>query len=323
MTGWAEALVAGVLALGAPVAGPAVASAGVASAGDGPAHAVKLFSFTDPAIIESSGLADTGRQVLTVNDSGDTARIFRIDPASGDTVGVTEYARGAVDVEALAPGPRGALWVGDIGDNRRERSTVSVYRVSPSGRTEELRLRYPGGPRDAEALLVHPHSGRMFVVSKSPLGGTVYAVPPQPVPGVNRLRHFATVPGLVTDGAFFPDGRHVVLRGFGTASVYTFPAFDLVGTVRLPDQPQGEGISVGPDGRVLVSSEGLHAAVFEVRIPDSLLGGAAEDRAPAQPAPTPPPPDPPWVGIAVVGAGGVALGLLVLRAARPRSPRSQ
>lgn len=43
-----------------------------------------VFRFTDPAIIESSGLAvlPDGRFV-TVNDSGDESRVFTVDPSRG------------------------------------------------------------------------------------------------------------------------------------------------------------------------------------------------------------------------------------------------
>ena len=117
---------------------------------------------------------------------------------------------------------------------------------------------YPDGPHDAETLLVHPRTGRLFVVTKSVFGGTVYAAPGRPRAGgqPNRLKAFARVTGLVTDGTFLPDGRRVVLRTYGTATVYTFPGFAPIGTVGLPQQRQGEGISVSRTGRVLVSSEG-------------------------------------------------------------------
>jgi hypothetical protein len=157
----------------------------------------------------------------------------------------------------------------------------------------------------------------------------VYAAPRRLDPaGVNRLRRFGTVPGLVTDGAFFPDGRHVLLRGYGTASVYTFPGFEPRGTVRLPAQPQGEAVAVGPGGRVLLSSEGVHTDVLRLRLPAGLLGEAPADPAPAAPTPaaraaTPDASDPPWVGFAAVGAGAVALGWLLVRAARRRGPRSR
>src|SRR5205085_6520149 len=112
---------------------------------------------------------------------------------------------------------------------------------------------------------------RVFVVSKSPFGGTVYAAP-RTLRGdaENRLQVFAHVAGLVTDGTFFPDGKHVLLRTYGTASVYTFPAFQPVGTVTLPAQSQGEGISLSATGRVLVSSEGAGTDVLRVDLPRAL-----------------------------------------------------
>jgi hypothetical protein len=175
----------------------------------------------------------------------------------------------------------------------------------------------------------------LFVVSKSVFGGTVYAAPrrlrdDEP----NRLRPFAQVAGLVTDGAFLPDGEHVLLRTYGTASVYTFPGFELVGTVRLPRQRQGEGVSVSPSGRVLLSSEGVRAEVLEVTLPAALTradeapatppGPAPATRAPGRRAVDPNPQprsaeDWGWIALAAVGVG--ALGYLSIRGSRLRGPR--
>ena len=63
----------------------------------------------------------------------------------------------------------------------------------------------------------------------------------------NRLRALADVTGLVTDGAFFPDGRHLVLRTYTKALVYSFPDLSLLGEIDLPGQRQGEGIAVLDD----------------------------------------------------------------------------
>lgn len=182
---------------------------------------------------------------------------------------------------------------------------------------------------------MHPTSGRVFVVSKSVFGGTVYAAPEPLRPGgrANRLRAFAQVAGLVTDGTFFPDGRHVLLRTYGTASVYTFPGFDLVGTVRLPGQQQGEGISVSRRGRVLISSEGLHSDVLAVTLPAALTGAVGRSTPPVAPTPSTrgpapvaqPAPEPrsteDWGWIALISLGVAGLGYLTLRASRVRGPR--
>lgn len=277
MTGWRRSVVPVVLAvLVGGSAAPATASEKV--------EGRELFRFADLEIIESSGLVDRGDEVLTVNDSGAGAVLYAVDPTTGETVRRTTYTSDdVVDVEALSPGPRRSVYVGDIGDNAAVRESVAVYRIRPgSPRATRFDLVYPGGPRDAEALLVHPRDGRVFVVSKTVFGGTVYVAPNPAAGQTTRLRRFAQVEGLVTDGAFLPDGRRVVLRSYGTASVYSFPGFDLLGTVTLPSQRQGEGISVGRDGRVLLSSEGRNAPVLEIQLPVSLVAPSASSE------PTPP-----------------------------------
>ena len=304
----------------------------------------RLFTFVGDDVYESSGLADLGSIVYTVNDSGDDAVVYGVDPRTGETVSRTTYADEATDVEALARGVGGTLWAGDIGDNRGQREEVTVYRVRPEDGDRPGRrftLAYPDGARDAETLLVHPRSSRVFVVSKSVFGGTVYAAPEDLAARGPRnvLRPFAQVAGLVTDGAFFPDGRHVLLRTYETASVYTFPGFDLLGTLRLPSQRPGEAISVSPDGRVLISSEGVSTDVVVVSVPRSLTEPASTATSTAtasqRPLPTAPPPvnraDPTpeprgageWAGIGLVAAGVLALAWLTLKASRLRGPRGR
>jgi sugar lactone lactonase YvrE len=328
MTGWRSRLTLGLAALAALTGTASPASADPAA----PHH--RLFAFQDPRISESSGLVDRGSVVFTINDSGDGPFVYAVHPRTGATVGVTTYSSDDVtDVEAIAPGRGGAVWVGDIGDNRASRSDISVYRVHPSARGDQTvtapryDLAYPDGARDAEALLVHPHTGRVFVVSKSVFGGTVYVAPRRLRTGApSVLRPFARVDGLVTDGTFLPDGRHVVLRTYGSASVYTFPDFRLVGTVRLPAQRQGEAITVSADGRVLVSSEGVHSPVLEMTLAQRLLGSRpAPGATPVAPSPTPAPAkhglNPPASPGEWLRAGAVAAGLLVVGYAATRLSR--
>lgn len=255
--------------------------AGLAAAPEEPDGDVVL-RFTDAEVVESSGLVvdgalDAGALVVTVNDSGDEARVFTVDPATGATVGVTGWSVPGgepVDVEALAPAGPGRVWVGDIGDNPGEREELLLYDV-PVGRgdrdvgAEPLVVTYPDGPHDAETLLRHPRTGQLVVVTKEVLGGTAYALPAGAAPGDTvEARPLGGVLPLATDGAFLPDGRHLVVRGYGSAQVYAWPSLETVGgSFGLPRQPQGEGLAVDADGRVLVSSEGVRQPVREVTLP--------------------------------------------------------
>jgi hypothetical protein len=242
----------------------------------------------DDRINESSALVDLGSVWVTTNDSGDSARVFTIDPVSGGTVGVTNYHAKVSDVEALAPGGGNAVWVGDIGDNNRSRKSVVVYRV-PVGRGRidahpgPIRLAYPRSRPNAESLFAD-RGGRLYVVTKAVTGGIVYRAPARlNVTKVNRLQPVARLREYATDAALTRDGQHVIVRGPEIAGIYALPSFERVGSFRLPLQPQGEGISVGPDGQVRVSSEGGHTAIRAVTVPADLATVIGA------PVPTPPP----------------------------------
>lgn len=281
-----------------------------------------VFRFTDPEITESSGLVARDGLVVTVNDSGDGNRVFTVDPATGDTVGVTRWQGDATDIEALAPTDTaggtgsGEVWVGDIGDNAGARDHVEVARV-PFGRGERdvdaptYELVYPDGPHDAETLLADPATGRLYVVVKEFIG-RLYAAPERLDPdGPNELTAVDEVLGIATDGTFLPDGKHLVLRNYGQAAVYTWPDLDRVAQVDLPRQQQGEGIAVSETGEVLVSSEGEGAEVLRVDLP-------LDD--PPAPAPAPVEVDTerslwPW---ALGGVAGLVIVVVLVLSLRPR-----
>ncbi|HET6560821.1 MAG TPA: hypothetical protein VFG72_03020 [Marmoricola sp.] len=297
------------------------------------------FTFQDPAIDESSGLVDSGSTVLTVNDSGSGPEIFVVDKTTGETVGRTIYTSDeVVDVEAIAPGRDGTVWVGDIGDNGARRISVAVYEVptpGPGDRTEEATrydLAYLGGPRDAETLLVHPCTGRLYVVSKGLFSGQVLAAPRTlRTDAVNVLRPVGGAPGLVTDGAFFPDGRHVVLRTYSTMAVHDARSWESEVSAELPDQPQGEGLAMLPSGRqVLVSTEGANTDVLSVPLGRKLLAALAPAAAvPARPGAAPRrsaeedgPSTGQVVGVSAAGLAAVTAVLLLWRGRRGRQSRS-
>lgn len=268
------------IAVGAVVTAPFLLGA-AAGTSDGDRTA---FRFEDPDIVESSGLVATDGVVVTTNDSGDSGRVFAVDPATGATVGVTSWPGDPVDVEALAPAGRGQVWVGDIGDNRRLRESVAVWRVPVARENrqvepEVVELVYPDGPHDAEALVAHPLTGRLFVITKGIFGGAVYSAPRVlRTDRSNRLRQIAEAPALVTDATFLPGGGGVVLRTYGSAYVVDFPSWAPVSSLKLPAQDQGEGIATA-GGALLLSTEGARTRVLRVPLPPEAID--LEVRSPA------------------------------------------
>ena len=258
----------------------------------------------EKAVRESSGVVASRRNAglyWTHNDSGDGPFVYAFD-ADGRRRGVwrVEGAR-AVDWEDIAAGPgpeqgRSYLYVGDIGDNGEEREYVTVYRFqepavkdSDAASTkkepratepaEAIRLTYPDGPHNAEALVVHPSSGDLYIITKELGGAGVYKLArPRPATGFQKLTAVARLKGpgffgtLVTGADISPDGRRVALCDYGTAYELRLPdgaSFDEVwkqqpAAIPLGPRRQGEAVCYRLDGRTLfATSEGSPAALFE------------------------------------------------------------
>jgi hypothetical protein len=234
----------------------------------------------DPRIVESSGLAHSSRfpgVLLTHNDKGDTARYFAVDETGSTKAVVTLGNVTAIDWEDIAVGPNNMVWLGDIGDNYAERTTISVYRVrEPTQLSDQtapwtrFRFSYPGGPRDAEALLVQPSTARLYVVSKERDGtAAIYRAPGRlSSTGTNQLERIRMgIPNRITAGDFSPGGSTFVLRDYTQG--YVYPSFTgKPQVVALPDQPQGESATyTRTGGALLVGSEGTNSRVCRVPLP--------------------------------------------------------
>jgi hypothetical protein len=311
------------------------------------------FTFSDPRISESSGLATSsdGQLVYTHNDSGDEGRLFAVGLDGRTRTTWTVPGTEPRDWEDLARGPdeqgRSSLWIGDIGDNSAARDGgLLVHRVPEPEPTEQdtavteppvsFRLRYPDGPRDAETLLVHPQTGRLHVVTK-PFAGPaeVFAAPgvldqdgPNTLERVAQATVRATgTPGgpgigglanlLVTAGDVAPDGSRVALRTYTDVYEWTVPDGDLAAA--FAGEPTVTALPAREQG------EGLAYAPDGSSVLVSTEGsGTPVDRVvlPEQPVaqeaeePEPEPTDgPPLTPVIAVAAAAVLLGV-VLRLAR-------
>jgi hypothetical protein len=259
-----------------------------------------LFSYADTRITESSGLASSAIHpgiVYTHNDNETAARIYAVD-REGKTRAVYTL-RGVTprDWEGIAIGrsPSGApaIFVGDIGDNFGGAwPEIWVYRfgeqhtlASKTLTATRFRFKYEDGPRNAEALLIDPVENRIYVVSKESQDAGIYIAPPMDELSedkVNMLRRIAPAPSTITDGAFSPDGRRMVLRDYVFAHIYAEPDADRLARITLPAQPQGEAATFTRDGKsLLVGSEGVGSQVWQVPLPASALPTASSSAKPS------------------------------------------
>ncbi|MET9885053.1 WD40 repeat domain-containing protein [Streptomyces sp. NPDC006430] len=296
-----------------------------------PAAGAQGFTITDPRIKESSGLAASRIHpgvYWTHNDSDDGPYVYAVDSATGRTVArVTLSGIGTPrDVEAISLGPDGQLYVGDIGDNRNGTwDHVWIYRfpepkqlADATVKAEQFTVRYEDGARNAEALMVHPVTGRVYVASKSEDKGGLYEGPERlSATGTNVFRRVADLP-WVTDGAFSPDGTRLTLRGYFFARTYPWKAGRPEGEgerVDAPWQGQAESVTYSADGSTLMfGSEGESSRVVAVPVNPA----AAASGAPAKPGSGPgsgpgsTPPAAAGPGPAGQGGGSFTKGAAVL-----------
>jgi hypothetical protein len=214
------------------------------------------------------------------NDSGDEARVFALRAADAAHLG-TYAVVGATarDWEAIAIGPHGgadAIFIGDIGDNERVRAAIDVYVVpEPAVSAEQsftaadapgaitVTLGYPEGAENAEALLVDPASGDLYLLTKSDTGvSDVYRkAAPHVADEVAVLERVATLlprPGdpHVTAADISPDGARILVRSYDRAFLYLRAAGSSVAAalaaapcdVPHADEVQGEAIAFAADG---------------------------------------------------------------------------
>ncbi|MFF0307152.1 hypothetical protein ACFYSC_06975 [Streptosporangium sp. NPDC004379] len=261
-----------------------------------------LFTFKDRRITESSGLAVSPTHpdvYYTHNDSSAGPVFYAVGPAGRTRATFTLRGASARDWEGMAaskdPGTgRGVLWFADIGDNFDGAwPDVSVYRVDEPAAMRDAtlpavryRFRYEDGKHNAEGVMVHPRTGRLYVVTKQFAGG-VYAAPKRlRTDRINVLRRVGSAPIMATDAAYAPDGSSFVIRTYFSATVYRAPGEE-ISRVSMPPLEQAESIAYTPDGRALLTgSEGVGSPVYRVPLPERVLREIDAARAKATPTPT-------------------------------------
>ncbi|CCK29307.1 integral membrane protein [Streptomyces davaonensis JCM 4913] len=255
------------------------------------AHADDGFTIEDPRITESSGLAASRQHpgiYWTHNDSDDGAYLYAVDSATGETVAtITLTGVGTPrDVEAISVGPDNELWVGDIGDNLGGTwPHVWIYRLPEPKELRDQTIRatqyvvqYQGGARDAESLVVHPKTGRVYIADKKEEGGQLFEGPAElSASGTNVFKPIARIDNLqATDATLSPDGRKLVVRSYFGAFAYDWNGGDIKKTGRLsvPFLGQGESVTYTADGsRLMYGAEGSESSVEPEDAPDS--GGSS------------------------------------------------
>jgi hypothetical protein len=232
---------------------------------------------------ENSGLAILdSTSVWFIEDGGNPAKIYQVD-LKGNLLKEFEVKNAKnEDWEDLTADPDGHVYIGDLGNNQHNRQELLIYKI-PDPRTEsgdkigaeQIKLRYPAGKgsrskggHDAEALFYR--EGFLYIITKDrakPFTGEafIYKVPAKEGTYEARLVGNFTPcreRGVceITAADISPDGKRVVLLGYGTLWVFSdFNTDDFTSgkltTINLGVTTQLESVGFLDERTLLLSDE--------------------------------------------------------------------
>lgn len=217
---------------------------------------------------EISGMQYADGNVYLTNDENNNPQVIMVSLATGKQVNAFNVGSpNRTDPEAIRAHPDGRVFLGDIGDNNSNRSSVRLYVI---GSSASYVIRYPFGPANAEALLIHPQTGEVFVGTKT---GKVVSFGAGPTAGVGSQVASGLV-SEISDGTFTNNGKYAffTVAGSSVVYVYAYPGWQQVGQIGIPNLPKCESITIESDCSFLISTEGKNAPIHRVLIPKTFGG---------------------------------------------------
>jgi hypothetical protein len=232
---------------------------------------------------ESSGVAWSkarGGVLLSHNEGGHAATIYALD-RDGSLRGKVPLEgirnRDWEDIATGMCGKEACIYVADVGDNEEMRDRIVLYRLRDTGVYDGLPrpvdafpMTLPDGPRDMESVFVLPREEVFFVSKGRNHAVTLYRYPPPLRIGetvrLEAVQSFSdsrlSIPRQVTGADASPDGSLVVIRTYESLAFFRVAEGRLEAiaggqvALRTLNEVQGEAVGLGPDGGVVLTSEG-------------------------------------------------------------------
>jgi hypothetical protein len=188
--------------------------------------------YSHPPIRESSGVVASSQfpgVYWTLNDSGNPAVLYATT-LEGELIGeITVRGARNRDWEDLAIDDKGQLWIGDIGNNMRWRTDLSIYVVLEPDPSKDIKTvsviaqypyRYPDENVDAEGMFIF--QGLPYIVSKETDKAVLYRFTDLRTGEVNTLERVAEISGArsVTGADLSSDGKRLAVCTYDAVWVY-------------------------------------------------------------------------------------------------------
>jgi hypothetical protein len=196
-----------------------------------------------PQLTEVSGLVASSLYpslLWAINDGGDDPLLYAVGSDGADLGTFRVEGAKNIDWEALSSfrmQDSAYLLIADVGDNWKQRQTVTLYAVREPAITAtgldnnktasvawQIHFTYEDGPQDCEAVAVDPVKQRVLLLAKHAISPQLYVLPLQPAdrgaPAV--AQRLATVPNLSwpTGMDLSPDGMAAVVLTYNHAYLF-------------------------------------------------------------------------------------------------------
>ena len=209
---------------------------------------VKVGNIENYLLLELSGITASriNPDVLWTHNDGSEEKLYAVgtDASFLGTFNLLDINTGDFEDIAVGPGPEADttyVYIGDIGNNGRDRQRMRVWRVPepeiPSevpfeadlSGIDELMLDYPDDRHDSETLLVDPETQDIYLVTKAYEPPTILFRAPAPIADgeIVVLEPMTTIDlgdnpelALATGGDVNPAGDTIIIRTKLTAFIW-------------------------------------------------------------------------------------------------------
>lgn len=234
------------------------------------------YALNTPLLDEASGLARGIKNpdlLYSHNDSGGKNSVYAIDGKGGlvaeihlPTVKNRDWEEISTSIDPLSKKP--LIYVGDIGDNNAKYKSCYIHIFEEPLIEDSLvvvqDLRtieyvYEDGARDAEAFIVDPASGDIYVISKREEHVGIYHLPYPQNSGETLVAKKLGVMQMnwVTAADISHDGKKVLVKSYGSIKRFKVGGKkDIAKALSKPGkslpyilEPQGEALCFDPSGK--------------------------------------------------------------------------
>lgn len=172
---------------------------------------------------ENSGLSLSNGKLYTINDSGNSSEIFKLNPENGEIIGKINTGLQNKDWEAITT-DENYFYIGDFGNNNGNRRDLKIYRIRKDSVQDirEIPFQYPQQKEflkkphqnnwDAESLIYKNGFLHLFTKEWQSYQTTHYRLNPEKQEEIQNAEKLETynLGYLATDASYFKDHLYII-----------------------------------------------------------------------------------------------------------------